>query len=88
MKKKTVWVLYVFSTSVCVSFRIEQGLDLGPVGEVSRSSKLDKDMRMIEHEHTDCTTTINYVNPEDCHASEKDAMKALIKILQRKVRGK
>lgn len=83
MKPKTVWVLYVNVTSFYTSFKIEQGFDLGPVGEVSKNSTLSKYMRMIDHELFD---TVNYVPPEDCHESEADAYKALIKILQKKVR--
>jgi len=77
-KNQTCHCLYVNLTTNYVSFKIEEGKFLGKL----KNNVVGDDYYVIEHKDDE----VNYLKMEDIHATEKDAYKALIKILQNKVK--
>ena len=71
------YCLYVNLTQLYISFKIEQGKFLGSAKDLNKNCE---DYLVVEH-----GDTVNYLLPADIHKTEKDAYKALIKMLQKKI---
>lgn len=72
-----VYCLYINLTSDYISFKVEEGVFLGRPESLS----LNEGHYVIEHRDDE----VNYIQMDDIHETEDDALKALIKILQDKV---
>ena len=70
--------LYVNLTQSYISFKIEQGKFLGSAKDLNKNCE---DYLVVEH----ADDTVNYLKADDIHKTEKDAYKALIKMLQKKI---
>lgn len=70
------YCLYVNLTTSYISFKIE-------VGKLLQSPKgLDKDYLAVEHNDDE----VNYLKPDDIFKTEEDAMRALVKMLNKKLK--
>ena len=78
---KKCFCLYVNLTSNYISFKIEEGKNLGKLKENTFS---DKDYYVVEHKDDE----VNYLQKEDIFKTEEEAYKGLIKILQDKIKIK
>lgn len=72
------YCLYVNLTNNYISFKIEEGKFLGKLKE----TKISGDYYVVEHNDDE----VNYLQMEDIHVTEAEAQRALIKILQNKVK--
>lgn len=72
-----VWCLYVNLTNFYVSFKIEEGKFLGEI----KQNVSEKKVYVVEHTDED----VNYLQIEDIHGSENDALKALQEIITNKL---
>ena len=72
------YCLYVNLTTNYISFKIEVGKLLGGV------KGLDKDYLAVEHRDDE----VNYLKADDIFKTEEDAMCALVKILDKKIKKK
>ena len=80
-EKQRCHCLYVNLTQTYISFKIEEGIFLG---KVDVNKVLDKDHYAVEH----IDDEVNYLQIEDIHETEKDAYKALVKMLNKKIKNK
>jgi len=72
-----VWCLYVNLTAFYISFKVEEGKYLG-----NDIKGLDKHFSAVEHKDDE----VNYMSDDDIFKTEKDAIKELIKMLERRVK--
>ena len=80
---KKCFCLYVNLTSNYISFKIEEGKNLGKLKE-NPSIMASKNYFVIEHKDDE----VNYLQKEDIFKTEEEAYKGLIKILQDKIKIK
>ena len=74
------YALYVNLTTNYISFKIEVGKFLGKIKNLEET--LDSDFFAVEHRDDE----VNYIQLEDIHKTEEDAMKTLAKMLNKKVK--
>lgn len=80
-ENQKVYCLFVNITTFYISFKIEEGKFLGKVHNYVNLKRDLKDYYAVEHTDDE----VNYLKMEDIFATEKDAMKYLIKILNNKI---